>query len=196
MLEPADLLMILALIAGPFIGIYAQKRIEIYREHKSKQLDIFRTLMATRNTPIAVEHVKALNLIDIDFSAKDKKEKPVIDAWTILLHHLNTGYPNHDIYKDKIESEYSRDLADATKKSREYLENLLDEMSKCLGYDFERLNIKRDSYFPAGHAEKENDEFLIRKGILNAIQGHVNAGMNVKDLPEEILNTNEKKILK
>ncbi len=178
-----------AIWLGPIYGIRKQKKIEHDREHKYRQLHIFRVLMTTRTTPVAVDHVTALNLIDIEFSAKKEKEKPVIDAWKFLLDHLNNGYPNYDTDKDK--PEYTQKRNDATTKSREYLEVLLDEMSKCLGYDFERIIIKRDSYYSASQVDKDNDDFLIRKGLRDVLHGYRPVSVDVKNSPAQIPNEND-----
>ncbi len=180
---------VIALLLGPVLAIQSQKWLERNAERRAKQLRIFRVLMATRSTPVTLEHAKALNLIDIDFSTKQEKEKSVIDTWQILQLHLNTGYPNYDIDKDK--PEYQHALNTAINKSREYLENLLDEMSKCLGYDFERIIIKRDSYYSLSQADKDNDDFLIRKGLRQVLYGLTSVSVNVKDSPEQIPNEPE-----
>ena len=174
------------LILGPVLAVQTQKWIERSADRKSRQLYIFRVLMATRSTPVASEHVTALNLIDIDFSKKKKKEKPIIDTWQILQHHLNNGYPNYNDYEDK--TKYTNEYNISYKKSREYLEDLLDEMSKYLGYNFEKIIIKRHSYYSESQADKDRDYFSIRKGLIAFLYGYGSASLSVKDSPEPIPN--------
>ena len=183
---------LVGLILGPVLAEKKKKWIERSADRKSRQLYIFRVLMATRSTPVVSEHVTALNLIDIDFSKKKKKEKPIIDTWQILQNHLDNGYPNYNDYEDK--TKYTNELNISSKKSREFLDDLLNEMSKFLSYDFEKIIIKRDSYFPSGFAEKENDDSLIRKGVIAFLYGYGSASLSVKDSPEPTPNKTIEKL--
>ncbi|CAG1769847.1 hypothetical protein BAC3_00595 [uncultured bacterium] len=67
-----DWLIIAAMIIAPILAVQIQKFIEARKETKGRKIQIFRTLMATRATPISPSHVEALNMIDIVFY-KDKK---------------------------------------------------------------------------------------------------------------------------
>lgn len=63
-----DLITIVALLVAPFLAVFAQKQIEIWREKKSTKVWIFKTLMATRGRTLSLEHVQALNMIDLEFN--------------------------------------------------------------------------------------------------------------------------------
>ena len=88
---------IAAIILGPILAVQAQKYIELRRDIRSRKLQIFRTLMATRATTLAPLHVEALNLIDIEFDAKKKKDKRVVDAWKLYLDHLGDKRDDNEI---------------------------------------------------------------------------------------------------
>ena len=78
----ADALLILAAIVGPIAAVQAQKWIERAREVRTRKLNIFHTLMATRGLRWAsLDHVQALNSIDLFFNSKSSKDKSVIVAW-------------------------------------------------------------------------------------------------------------------
>ena len=67
-------LTIFAIAVGPFLGIWANGKLEDRKNTNQGKLDIFKTLMATRATPLARDHVESLNRIDIEFTGrKDKK---------------------------------------------------------------------------------------------------------------------------
>ncbi len=84
----ADGLMILAVLLAPFLAVYVQRKIDASREKKGQKLWIFRTLMATRGNKISLEHVQALNSIDL-FFVKRGKEKKIVEKWAEYLDHLN-----------------------------------------------------------------------------------------------------------
>lgn len=64
----SDGLMILAVLVAPFLAVFAQKQIELWREQRSRKLWVFKTLMATRGRALSLEHVQALNVIDLEFT--------------------------------------------------------------------------------------------------------------------------------
>ena len=83
-----DLITIVALLVAPFLAVFAQKQIEIWREKKSTKVWIFKTLMATRGRTLSLEHVQALNMIDLEFN--NHRDKAVIHAWKEYHNHLNS----------------------------------------------------------------------------------------------------------
>lgn len=62
-----DFMMIVAVMVAPFLAIFAQRKIDEHRERRGQKLWVFRTLMATRGNKISLEHVQALNSIDLFF---------------------------------------------------------------------------------------------------------------------------------
>ncbi len=173
-----EILTVIAILVGPFIGIWTQKKIERNKERKSKQLHIFRALMAEHTENSSAEYVAALNLIPIDFSNKNKKEKPVIIAWrTLLAEHDNT--PNRSEYKN--DAEYLNADQIAEDKAYECHIDLIFQISKCLGYDFERVDLKAIGYVPTGHDEKEDNLEIIREELVKLLTGKKPLDINVKD---------------
>ena len=63
------------------LAIWANGKLKdtISKSTYQRKLDIFKTLMATRATPLARTHVESLNRIDIEFTGI--KEKKVREAW-------------------------------------------------------------------------------------------------------------------
>jgi len=75
-----------AIVVGPVLALEMQRRLDARREARTRKLLVFKTLMGNRATPLSPLFVQALNLIDIEFDGKD--EKPVRDAWKVLLDHF------------------------------------------------------------------------------------------------------------
>jgi hypothetical protein len=60
-----DVVMIVAVLVTPFAASWVRWRLELRREARDRKMTIFRTVMANRMTSIAVEDVRALNVIDV-----------------------------------------------------------------------------------------------------------------------------------
>ena len=91
----SNILTILAILLSPFIAVFVQRLIDIKREKRGQKLWIFRTLMATRGNKISLEHVQALNSIELFFD-KSGKEKNIIEKWNEYLDHLVNQCPNEN----------------------------------------------------------------------------------------------------
>ena len=79
-----------AIILAPLFAIQASLWLERRKERQRRQMETFRTLMATRASGLDPDHVKTLNMIDIEFHGTDKSSIAVIEAWKAYLDHLNT----------------------------------------------------------------------------------------------------------
>jgi hypothetical protein len=80
-----DWLTIIAIISAPISALWIQSKLDERKETRKRRLDIFKTLMATRASVLSQDHIKALNMIDIEFYG-DKKYKKVREAWRAYLH--------------------------------------------------------------------------------------------------------------
>ena len=151
-------LTIIAIAVGPFLGIWANGKLkDRTKSTYQRKLDIFKTLMATRATPLARTHVESLNRIDIEFTGI--KEKKVREAWAELLDHyeqvptpLNPPLPNQS---DEAQETYGVDLQEFNsknyiwgEKTTELRSTLLQEMGNLLGYEFTAVMIKKAIYYP------------------------------------------------
>ena len=165
----SDWLVIGAIIIAPVFAIQIQKLIEKIKEEKGRKVQIFRILMATRATPLAPLHVEALNLIDIEFY----KHKNVTDIWRQLLDNFG-NYP-----KDPQANDFTARLTACSDKSNELLTNLLYEMSKLLGYTFDKVLLKRGCYIPKGHGDIEMEETSIRKSLTELFEGKKSIPINI-----------------
>jgi hypothetical protein len=156
---------IAATVISPLLAIQTQKFIERYYQKKSLKIDIFKQLMATRsqNARLSSEHVRALNMIDLAFYGKIKRgkakrsasESNVLSSWKLYFAHLNTSYPDNDNTLGAIWNQTSNNL---------FLD-LLSEIAKDIGYDFERVQLQTAIYSPVAHGAIENDQLKIRQGV-------------------------------
>jgi hypothetical protein len=86
-----------ATLAGPVVAVQTQKWIERATERGKRRQWIFTALMANRATRLSDDFVRALNLIDLEFSPKRFRgsvDRMVIDAWRALFGELGNGPPD------------------------------------------------------------------------------------------------------
>jgi len=170
----SNTLMILVVLFSPFLAVFAQRKIDLSREKRGHKLWIFRTLMATRGNKISLEHVQALNSIELFFD-NPKKDKNIDEKWNEYLDHL-VGQNLKPEDKD-----FSAKLSAWVEKSDDLLAELLQIMGKSLGYDFDKVKIKRGIYVPRGHGEEMADQFIIRKGLVNILTSKASLPVEVKN---------------
>lgn len=122
--------------------------------------------MLTRAHGLSPAHVESLNAIPIEFY----KVRPVITAWKTYLDHLG---------RDSKVSTWGENRV-------RLFTDLLYQMAQHLNYDFDRLDLERDFYWPTGHSEIESDQTAIRRGLAALLAGQVALPMEVKQLPADL----------
>jgi len=174
---------IAATLISPLLAVQSQKFIERYSEIKSLKIEIFKQLMSTRspNARLSSNHVNALNMIDLAFYGKIKKGKAkrsdsenlVISAWKLYFAHLNTPYPDNEAL-GVVWNQNSTNL----------FTDLLSEIAKDIGYDFERVQLQTPTYSPIAHGTIENDQLRIRQGLASIFSGENALKMEIVNIPE------------
>ncbi len=172
-----------ATLISPLIAIQTQKFIEKHSQIKTLKIDIFKQLMATRspNARLSNEHVRALNMIDLAFYGKIRRgkarrsasESDVLSSWKLYFAHLNTSYPDNDNALGTIWNQISNNL---------FLD-LLSEIAKDIGYNFERVQLQTAIYSPVAHGAIENDQLKIRKGLAAIFSGEDALKMEIINIP-------------
>lgn len=56
-------------------------------------------------------------------------------------------------------------------------------MAKVVGYDFEELLLKKGSYIPRAHGDLENEQYLLRNGLIRHLAGQLHLKMEVVSFP-------------
>lgn len=183
-----DTTVVIAIIVGPILAIQVQKLIEWSTQRKNAKKAIFKTLMSTRGIRLSPYHVQALNMIDLEFHGRRKKNKKVIAAWRLYLDQL-FACP-----QDSQAADYKVKLDAWTIKSDDVLNDMLFEMAAALGYRFDKVLLKRGAYTPIGYGETEFDQYIIRKGTANLFLGLKSLPVSIVEAPpiKEKENTQEK----
>jgi hypothetical protein len=146
---------IFAIYYGPISALRIQRKLDEDREARNRKSLLFKTLMMYRATPLNLNFVQALNLIDVEFTGKGEKEKAVRDAWKELLDHLSN----------------MREAANPAERSIELTAVLLCVMGKCLGYDFDKVYVKKAAYYPLFAVNVEEEQHTLRKQVLELLDG-------------------------
>jgi hypothetical protein len=152
----ANVLTVVSMFLAPLFALQVSRALDRRRERRDRRLSVFRTLMATRARKVCQEHVEALNVIDVEFGERTSHERAVLDAWKLYLDHLNRPAGADEAWGEKRE---------------ELFIDLLYKMAVSLGYDFDKVHIRNQSYLPRAHGELESDQMAIRKGVLSLLQG-------------------------
>jgi hypothetical protein len=176
-METSIWLMIMATITGPILAVQAQKWVEVIRERRGRKLWIFQTLMATRANRTAIEHVQALNMIDLAFYGgrflgihrRTKQEQAVLRAWKE--------------YRDQLNTPAKPDVSLWIGKGDELFFNLLYDISCDVRYSFDRVQLKTGSYTPIAHGDLLAEQTAIRKTLLEMLQGNRPIKMEITNLP-------------
>lgn len=199
-----ELLTISAILLSPFLAVFAQSRIDAHIEARARKLGIYKTLMATRGEMLSRNHVEALNRIDIEFDPKkSRKEKAVIDAWTVHLDHFanwpQPPTPPTDTSDEKALAEYRRAqerytqaVERAMETSIDNLATLLSAMGECFGYHFDKVRIKKAAYRPQAYVNLERQQEALLLSANDVLSGRRPLAMHVVNWPEQ---TEEQKLL-
>lgn len=152
----SDVVIIVAVLAGPLLAVQVQKWLEARREARYRRLALFRTLMTSRANRVSIAHVEALNTIDLEFGTSAPGDKPVRDAWRVYHDHLNTRADDVGRWNDK---------------NNELFIELLHAMARSLGYDFDKVLLKRGLYSPQAHGDELLYIQAVRKALLEVLDG-------------------------
>jgi len=153
---------IAAIVLGPVLALQIQRKLDEGREVRTRKLGLFRTLMSLRATFLAPAFVQALNLIDIEFT--DASEKPVRDAWKELQDHYSD-------WGRKTAEQGKSDESKDVERAGELRAELLVKMGTTLGYNFDKVYVKKGIYYPRGLGDMEEELHALRKRLLSLLAG-------------------------
>jgi hypothetical protein len=159
-----EVLTVAAIVLGPILAVQAQKWLEVLREKRDRKKRIFEVLMTTRGTPLPPDHVQALNRIQLEFSAKKTRENDVIKAWRVYLDHLN---------KSQFDTADQQKSAEWGDKRADLFVELLEKMARAVGYDFDKVLLKKEWYAPRAYSDAENEKNRLRAGALAVLEGKI-----------------------
>jgi hypothetical protein len=109
-------------------------------------------------------------MVGLEFQGKSYVK--VVNAWKMYLDHLSS-FPNNDEAMAKVWAE----------KKNDQLSDLLYEMGTSLGFDFDKVHIKKAGYIPKAYADKEDDQVFIRRSLVEVFLGQRSIPLNIVSLP-------------
>lgn len=182
------ILTVIAIVVGPILAIQVQKLIERVAQRRQTKDLLFKTLMSTRDNRLLPDHVRALNMIDIIFSGRSKKDKAVIATWNEYRDHLYNYPPkpfpdSGEVLSEAQEATYRAKCEDWQSKSTDFLANLLAKMAENLNYHFDKVLLKRGAYTPTGYGETEFEQLLIRRGLAKVFLGSKSIPIHIVESP-------------
>ncbi len=147
-----------AAIVGPVVAVWITRASDDRREVQARRMDIFRTLMRTRKLPVHMDHVGALNLIEIEFADEDS----VIRAWKEYLKNLGESFPSTS--SEAVQASF-------LKRRETLLTKLISEIAKVLKFKVEQMDIFEGNYIPQGWHDDDWEQKLARKGLVDVLTG-------------------------
>jgi hypothetical protein len=143
---------IVAIVMGPILALWVQRILDRLREKSNQRLRLFLALMATRATPLASNHVNALNAIDSVFHRR--REKKIREAWAKALEYANHANANTPGWLDRL-NDLKADLYQA--------------MGKAVGYTYSIDYLKRHAYVPRHFIDTDLANATIRQTLAQII---------------------------
>lgn len=181
----SDFLMILAVLCSPLIAVQVTQHLNSQSKKKRRKIDIFRTLMANRATPNSPHAVSAFNQIDLEFNKNDPNDKGVISAWRLYYDHISSPEMHNCDDQQKWDS--------WAEQGRSLLIDLLYEMVEYLGYDFDKVQLKRGHYYPKLLNDADIQRQIINRGFAQIMSGNGRFPIHATVVPEKPIQEPEKK---
>ncbi len=155
-MSTVEALTILALLGGPLAAVLLTREADRWRDARQRRLDVFRVLMRTRASRVAVDHVGALNLIPLEFFGHDK----IIDKYKQYIANLNLPNPTR-----------AEDYERFTKARNDLFLELMFEIGSGLRYKFDRHELDGLSYTPQLFVDDENRNRLGQARLTEILDG-------------------------
>lgn len=146
---------VIAILVGPIVAVYLTRRIDSRNEARRRRLEVYRNLMLTRTARLAPDHVRALNLVPVNFA----NVSAVIDPFRKYIDHLNSPLPAVD----------QQDHYFAQRSDIFY--ELLFQIGKALGYSFDKRDLERLSYIPRGYVNDKNRQRRMQELLTQILEG-------------------------
>jgi hypothetical protein len=146
---------IFATFFGPIFAVAMTMAIDALRQKRTRQLELFRSLMGNRRARLSPEWVRALNLVEIEFY----RNRAVMEAYRDLMNHINT---RADV-----------DPQGWTDRQRTLFAKLLSEIARSLRYGkMEQLDLREGGYYPQGYADFEVEQQTLRRLLIELLNGN------------------------
>ena len=95
-IELVNVISVVGLFAGPIFAVIVGRIMEDARAQRARRMDVYRTLMRTRRAQMGVDHVGALNLVEVEFAGCSEVTIAFRGLMT-LLNELPSRHPEEVI---------------------------------------------------------------------------------------------------
>jgi hypothetical protein len=168
-MTPKDWIQLIGTLLSPLIAVQVSLLLQRRKEKKEERLKVFRALMSTRAAPLSGAHVDALNMIDVVFYDRGKKQKAVLEAHNMYLAHLGKS---------------ATETTGWLERRVELLIDLLQKMATALDYEFDKAALERTSYIPIAYGDVEADAHQLRKLTVALLKGERSLPMFVTGISQ------------
>jgi hypothetical protein len=161
---------VLATVVGPVAAVFITRWNDQRREKRNRLLHVYRVLMATRRSAVSQDHVAAINLVEVEFHGV----KPVIEAWSAYLTHLNSPTPQG------ASEEQSKIWND---RRSELLAILLVKVAAHLGITKGEIEILHGGYAPQAWVTREAKLDAVQDYAIRLAEGRAVVPLSVVQQP-------------
>lgn len=153
-------------LGSALLGSLWTLHIKKLEDKKQRKINIFKTLMTTRREKLSFEHVRALNMIDVEFY----NDSLIRKAWEEYLKHLCESY-GKETHEQWIH------------KGEDIFTDLLMKIGKSLKYEFDINHLKRGIYSPIAHNDLWNNQTVIVKSLAEVLNGSKTIKVEIEKTP-------------
>jgi len=146
---------IVAIVVGPIVATQIAQRQEAVREIRQRKLAVYRALMETRGSRLHSDHIRALNLIPLEYYGIES----VMSAFRVYMTSLATPLPHVDQQSRFLEQRNDGFL------------DLLHQVGLHLGYRVDRRELERLAYTPQGVIDNEERQLKAQALLIEIMSG-------------------------
>lgn len=147
---------ILAIIVSPIVALNIAEIISVNRERSGRKYAILSDLMATRRSRLDGAHIKALNLIELEFYDVPQ----VRSAYRSYVENLSAASPTTDQGWDVLVGQ-----------RHDLFAELLRTIASHLDYSFDKSDLSRLGYSPQAHEKYGDNQLVISSLMRDVLEG-------------------------
>lgn len=147
---------LLAIILGPIMAVYVTRSLDNKRAERERKYHLLSELMRTRRARLDPAHVSALNLVELEFYGATE----IRASFKAYVRHLNSAWP-----------ESHEELQRHNNEGDDLFSELLKDVAKSLGYNFDKRDLDRLGYLPTGLGEQHDNQMANSKYLREVFEG-------------------------
>lgn len=146
---------VLATVVGPVSAVVITRCMDDRRMKRDRQRWLCATLMGLRGNHLEAEHVRALNIIQLEFAG----DQGVMTAWQEFLAHVET-VPTTDAAAPPWNTKY-----------KALLDQLLIEIAAVVEVPGRSIDFSRGGYYPRGWGVQQEARDEVSRFVLGIARG-------------------------